>query len=188
MLRLCTSFHLIPIKEVDLRHEIHFNEESGEVTRHQSGVRAKRMYSARIGGRDLDMTVACYQGPNVEDRSVSFHLRDVCCLSRIILELVTGNDQVSWIPVSILCAFHQPGEINIDLGLDLQASLRCMVLSTAGDYTRRFFIMVCSFYELPNTFHTRSYTLQASVVGLSRLSDLDSLSPYGLEKSNSFRR
>ncbi|KAJ7508778.1 hypothetical protein B0H11DRAFT_1962562, partial [Mycena galericulata] len=61
------NFRRIPLGDVDLRHEIRMDA-SGVV--HRKGARAstKKMYSARIEGRQSDMTVAVYQGENAEEK------------------------------------------------------------------------------------------------------------------------
>ncbi|KAJ7127750.1 hypothetical protein C8R44DRAFT_873550 [Mycena epipterygia] len=61
-----SDFRTIPLGDVDLRNEIHL-EHSGVVNR-QRGLRpARRVYTARIEGKQSDMTVAVYQGENAEE-------------------------------------------------------------------------------------------------------------------------
>jgi hypothetical protein len=58
---------MIPMGEIDLQHEILVGNESGLVFRqHQLG-HARRMYSAKVEGRQSSMTVALYQGDRAEE-------------------------------------------------------------------------------------------------------------------------
>ncbi|KAJ7754768.1 hypothetical protein B0H16DRAFT_737235 [Mycena metata] len=62
--------------EIDLQHEIQFDDDSGVVYRRRGQRRARRMYSARIDGCKTAMTVALYQGPNAEQawqKDISMH-------------------------------------------------------------------------------------------------------------------
>lgn len=58
--------------DIDLRNEIRLNNGSGLVRRRRTLNSVRRMYSAKIHGRDSDMTVALYQGNNSEE--VGCHL------------------------------------------------------------------------------------------------------------------
>ncbi|KAJ7509113.1 hypothetical protein B0H11DRAFT_1363248 [Mycena galericulata] len=62
-----SDFRRIPLGDVDLRHEIRMDA-SGVV--HWQGARAcaRKMYSARVEGKQSDMTVAVYQGENAEEK------------------------------------------------------------------------------------------------------------------------
>ncbi|KAJ7509085.1 hypothetical protein B0H11DRAFT_2270607 [Mycena galericulata] len=62
-----SDFRRIPLGDVDLRHEIRIDT-SGVVHRKGAKASAKKMYSARIEGRQSDMTVAVYQGENAEEK------------------------------------------------------------------------------------------------------------------------
>ncbi|KAJ7094171.1 hypothetical protein C8R44DRAFT_890538 [Mycena epipterygia] len=60
------DFRTIPLGDLDLRHEIRL-EKSGEVTWQHGTFPARRIYTARIEGKQSDMTVAVYQGKNAEE-------------------------------------------------------------------------------------------------------------------------
>ncbi|KAJ7094140.1 hypothetical protein C8R44DRAFT_749654 [Mycena epipterygia] len=62
-----SDFRAIPLGDLDLRHEIRL-EESGEVTWQHGACPARRIYTARIEGKQSDMTVAVYQGKNAEEK------------------------------------------------------------------------------------------------------------------------
>ncbi|KAJ7509108.1 hypothetical protein B0H11DRAFT_1963851 [Mycena galericulata] len=62
-----SDFKRIPLGDVDLRHEIRMDA-SGVVHREGARTSTKKMYSARIEGRQSDMTVAVYQGENAEEK------------------------------------------------------------------------------------------------------------------------
>jgi hypothetical protein len=58
---------MIPMGEIDLRHEIRVGNELGLVYRqHQLG-HARRMYSAKVEDQRSSMTVAIYQGDRAEE-------------------------------------------------------------------------------------------------------------------------
>ncbi|KAJ6472867.1 hypothetical protein C8R47DRAFT_1053935 [Mycena vitilis] len=52
--------------DIDLRHEIQFDNDSGVAYRWREPRRARRMYSARIETCSTAKTIAWYQGPNAE--------------------------------------------------------------------------------------------------------------------------
>ncbi|KAJ7927344.1 hypothetical protein B0H13DRAFT_2312744 [Mycena leptocephala] len=68
-LNVCTDFRMIPLGDIDLQHEFRLNKAEGSVVvdhrRERTSVR--RVYSARIDGRNAPMTVAMYQGPGAEE-------------------------------------------------------------------------------------------------------------------------
>ncbi|KAJ7127725.1 hypothetical protein C8R44DRAFT_873534 [Mycena epipterygia] len=61
-----SDFRMIPLGDLDLRNEIHL-EHSGVVNRRRGMHPARRVYNARIEGKQSDMTVAVYQGENAEE-------------------------------------------------------------------------------------------------------------------------
>ncbi|KAJ7754787.1 hypothetical protein B0H16DRAFT_737588 [Mycena metata] len=60
------DFRKIPMGEIDLQHEIQFDDDSGVVYRRRGQRCARRMYLAKIDGCKTAMTVALYHGPNAE--------------------------------------------------------------------------------------------------------------------------
>ncbi|KAF7366225.1 hypothetical protein MVEN_00499700 [Mycena venus] len=61
------DFRRIPLGDIDLQHEIHLDNDTGGVDRHCERARVRRLYSARVQGRQLHMTVAMYQGHGAEE-------------------------------------------------------------------------------------------------------------------------
>ncbi|KAJ7120210.1 hypothetical protein C8R44DRAFT_877658 [Mycena epipterygia] len=61
-----SDFRTIPLGDLDLRNEIRL-ENGGVVTRQYGRGTARRIYSARIDGKQSDMTVAVYEGKNAEE-------------------------------------------------------------------------------------------------------------------------
>ncbi|KAJ7079671.1 hypothetical protein C8R44DRAFT_895629 [Mycena epipterygia] len=59
------DFRMIPLGDVDLRNEICLYH-GGVVNRQRALCGARRVYTARIEGKQSDMTVAMYQGKNAE--------------------------------------------------------------------------------------------------------------------------
>ncbi|KAJ7041112.1 hypothetical protein C8F04DRAFT_169961 [Mycena alexandri] len=64
---LPSDFRMIPLGDIDLQKEIHLNEISGTVSRQRAAGTVRRLYSAKIEGKNSNMTVALYQGENAED-------------------------------------------------------------------------------------------------------------------------
>jgi hypothetical protein len=60
---------MIPLGDIDLQHEICFDklERSAVVVRPRERASVRRVYSARIDGRDAPTTVAMYQGHGAEE-------------------------------------------------------------------------------------------------------------------------
>jgi hypothetical protein len=60
---------MIPLGDIDLQHEIRLNELEGlaVVGRRCERGSVRRVYSARIDGRNAPTTVAMYQGPGAEE-------------------------------------------------------------------------------------------------------------------------
>jgi hypothetical protein len=59
---------MIPMGDLDLLEEIRFDDGSGVVGRHHpERTRVRRVYSARIDGRNSGVTVAMYQGDGAEE-------------------------------------------------------------------------------------------------------------------------
>ncbi|KAJ7486417.1 hypothetical protein B0H11DRAFT_2279033 [Mycena galericulata] len=59
-----TDIRRIPWGDIDLRHEIKLDRKSGVTHRERGRGFVRRMYQARIEGREADMTVAVYEGDN----------------------------------------------------------------------------------------------------------------------------
>lgn len=59
----------IPLGDIDLRSEIRMDREYGVVNRRRVRACVRSMYTARIDGRNSDMTVALYQGRDAEEVS-----------------------------------------------------------------------------------------------------------------------
>jgi hypothetical protein len=67
------DFRMIPLGDIDLQHEIRLDRGSVVVGyRHAKQASVRRVYSARVDGRETQTTVAVYQGPGAEE---------VCCSS-----------------------------------------------------------------------------------------------------------
>jgi histidinol phosphatase-like PHP family hydrolase len=59
---------MIPMGDIDLLEEIHFDNQTGVVgLHHPERTRVRRVYSAKIEGRKSGVTVAVYQGDNAEE-------------------------------------------------------------------------------------------------------------------------
>jgi hypothetical protein len=59
---------MIPMGDINLLEEIRLNNETGFVGRHQpERTRVRRVYSAKIDGRNSGVTVAVYQGKGAEE-------------------------------------------------------------------------------------------------------------------------
>jgi hypothetical protein len=59
---------MIPMGDIDLLEEIHLKKETGIVRRHHpERTRVRRVYSAKIDGRQSGVTVAMYQGDGAEE-------------------------------------------------------------------------------------------------------------------------
>jgi hypothetical protein len=58
---------MIPLGDIDLRKEIKLNYETGVVNEQYERPRVRRIYSARIEGRNSNVTVAMYQGNGAEE-------------------------------------------------------------------------------------------------------------------------
>ncbi|KAJ6555904.1 hypothetical protein B0H19DRAFT_1071048 [Mycena capillaripes] len=56
---------MVPLGDIDLQHEIHFNNSTGIVDRQYERQGVRRVYSARLG--DQNTTVAIYLGPCAEE-------------------------------------------------------------------------------------------------------------------------
>ncbi|KAJ7928262.1 hypothetical protein B0H13DRAFT_1007651 [Mycena leptocephala] len=62
-----SDFRMIPLGDIDLQHELRLNKGSAVVGRRCERASVRRVYSARIEGRNAPMTVAMYQGPGAEE-------------------------------------------------------------------------------------------------------------------------
>ncbi|KAJ7632013.1 hypothetical protein B0H17DRAFT_1339772, partial [Mycena rosella] len=61
------DFRVIPLGDLDLRHEIGLNYDTGIVDRRQIRGPMRRMHCARIHGSESTMTVAIYEGNKAEE-------------------------------------------------------------------------------------------------------------------------
>ncbi|KAF7333791.1 hypothetical protein MVEN_02335900 [Mycena venus] len=62
-----SNLRIIPLGDIDLQHEMHVNYDTGVVDRgNERQARVRRVYSARLEGRQSNMTVAIYQGDGSE--------------------------------------------------------------------------------------------------------------------------
>jgi hypothetical protein len=62
-----TDFRMIPLGDIDLQHELRLNKGSAVVGRRHERASVRRVYSARIDGRNAPTTVAMYEGPGAEE-------------------------------------------------------------------------------------------------------------------------
>ncbi|KAJ6522049.1 hypothetical protein B0H19DRAFT_1277497 [Mycena capillaripes] len=60
-----SNLRMVPLGDIDLQHEIHFNDGTGVVDRRRERSGFRRVYSARLGSQNT--TVAIYQGPGAEE-------------------------------------------------------------------------------------------------------------------------
>ncbi|KAJ7104850.1 hypothetical protein C8R44DRAFT_987774, partial [Mycena epipterygia] len=60
-----SDFRMIPLGDLDLRNEIRLDD-SGVASRHHGVRPARRIYTARIEGKQSDMTAAIYEGEHTE--------------------------------------------------------------------------------------------------------------------------
>ncbi|KAJ7036938.1 hypothetical protein C8F04DRAFT_457417 [Mycena alexandri] len=61
------DFRMIPIGDIDLQKELTVNKESWVLGRRRKHNCARRVYSAKIDGRNSNVTVAVYQGDGAEE-------------------------------------------------------------------------------------------------------------------------
>ncbi|KAJ7890005.1 hypothetical protein B0H13DRAFT_2277151 [Mycena leptocephala] len=61
-----SDFRMIPMGEIDLQHEIRVGNESGLIYHQHHLGHARRMYSAKVEGRESSRTVAIHQGNGAE--------------------------------------------------------------------------------------------------------------------------
>ncbi|KAJ7717394.1 hypothetical protein B0H16DRAFT_1897984 [Mycena metata] len=63
------DFRMIPMGDIDLQQELMVNEESGVIDRRLGHERScvRRVYSAKVDGRNTDLTVAMYEGDGAEE-------------------------------------------------------------------------------------------------------------------------
>jgi hypothetical protein len=69
---------MIRLRDIDLQQEIRLERHSGVVDRQHDRQGVRRMYSAKIEGRDSSVTVAVYQGDGAEEVRCSMLLRYGC--------------------------------------------------------------------------------------------------------------
>jgi hypothetical protein len=77
-----TDFRMIPLGDIDLQHEIRLNKLEGlaVVDRQREGASVRRVYSARIDGRNAPTTVAMYEGPGAEEVGLEYVLLLKVCV------------------------------------------------------------------------------------------------------------
>ncbi|KAF7340628.1 hypothetical protein MSAN_02134700 [Mycena sanguinolenta] len=64
---LPSDFRMIPLADIDLRHEIRLDNSMGAAySRPRERARVRRLYSAKVEGRKSTLTVAMYQGDDAE--------------------------------------------------------------------------------------------------------------------------
>ncbi|KAF7377013.1 hypothetical protein MSAN_00119300 [Mycena sanguinolenta] len=64
---LASDFRMISMADIDLRHPIRVDERTGVAcSRPRERTRVRRLYSAKVGGREPTLTVAMYQGDGAE--------------------------------------------------------------------------------------------------------------------------
>ncbi|KAF7377042.1 hypothetical protein MSAN_00122300 [Mycena sanguinolenta] len=61
-----SDFRMIPLADIDLRHEIRLENSTVLVDHRRKQPRVRRLYSAKVEGRKSTLTVAMYQGINAE--------------------------------------------------------------------------------------------------------------------------
>ncbi|KAJ6555876.1 hypothetical protein B0H19DRAFT_1262014 [Mycena capillaripes] len=86
-----SDFRMVPLGDIDLKHEIRFNDSTGIVYRRREWSGVRRLYSARVGGKNT--TVAMYQGSGAEEITSNFG--DYALIETISFNIVisgTGED------------------------------------------------------------------------------------------------
>ncbi|KAJ7927332.1 hypothetical protein B0H13DRAFT_2653618 [Mycena leptocephala] len=76
-----SDFRMIPLGDIDLQHELRLNKGSAVVGCRRERASVRRVYSARIDGRNAPMTVAMYQGPGAEESPVLTVYIKAFCIS-----------------------------------------------------------------------------------------------------------
>ncbi|KAF8214537.1 hypothetical protein K438DRAFT_1801611 [Mycena galopus ATCC 62051] len=61
------DFRMISLGDIDLQYEIRLDKNTGTAKRSHEKLRIRRVYSAKVEGRESTMTVAMYQGHGAED-------------------------------------------------------------------------------------------------------------------------
>ncbi|KAF8214555.1 hypothetical protein K438DRAFT_1955603 [Mycena galopus ATCC 62051] len=61
------DFRMISLGDIDLQYEIRLDKNTGIVEHSHEKLRVRRVYSAKVEGRESTMTVAMYQGHGAED-------------------------------------------------------------------------------------------------------------------------
>ncbi|KAJ7315706.1 hypothetical protein DFH08DRAFT_419117, partial [Mycena albidolilacea] len=62
-----SDFRMIPLGDIDLRHEIQVDSDKGVVGRQGKRICARRIYTAKVAGHKSKVTVAMYQGNSAEE-------------------------------------------------------------------------------------------------------------------------
>ncbi|KAJ6555906.1 hypothetical protein B0H19DRAFT_1376880 [Mycena capillaripes] len=60
-----SDLRMVPLGDIDLQHEICFNNGTGIVDRRRAHSGVRRVYSAKLGGQNT--TVVIYQGPGAKE-------------------------------------------------------------------------------------------------------------------------
>jgi hypothetical protein len=66
-IKSCPDFRKIPLGDINLQREIRFDSNRGFIENRPRRQRVSRMYTAKLDGRNSDMTVAIYQGKGAEE-------------------------------------------------------------------------------------------------------------------------
>jgi hypothetical protein len=63
------DFRMIPLGDIDLQHEVRLSNDTSTllIDRPRERARVRRVYSARVSGRQSNVTVAMYQGEGAEE-------------------------------------------------------------------------------------------------------------------------
>ncbi|KAF8206024.1 hypothetical protein K438DRAFT_1817712, partial [Mycena galopus ATCC 62051] len=64
---LPSDFRIVPLGDIDLQHEICVDKDKGVVNYEPKRARVRRVYSARVEGRNSSVAVVMYQGDGAEE-------------------------------------------------------------------------------------------------------------------------
>ncbi|KAF7377015.1 hypothetical protein MSAN_00119500 [Mycena sanguinolenta] len=138
-----SDFRMIPLADIDLRHEIRWNNSTVVVDHRCKQTRVRRLYSAEVEGRKSTLTVAIYQGDDAEQ--VHGILLSAC-----------GSLQINCVGMaerSYKLYVHAASFLIATLSflptraLVIQILFRSVVLQVQTGYTPRFSMMISSRFE-----------------------------------------
>ncbi|KAF7377038.1 hypothetical protein MSAN_00121900 [Mycena sanguinolenta] len=139
---LPSDFRMIPMGDIDLRHQIRVDERTGTAySRPRERARVRRLYSAKVEGRKSTLTVAMYQGDGAEqnqDFTEAFNY-----LYYAFQQEFYSRDCTKWIRRSTgrLCTELTPSEtVWLDLKSPKAPALSVIYGLNAGAETIRTFI------------------------------------------------